>query len=340
MTSSTSSSSRSNNKRVPWPRTWLVALLLVAIVAGAWEFALRDAGLGPRYVDNRALWADTRHRLNDEGPDAIALLGASRQQRAIDVQAMADALDRPVYQLAVEGTSSLPTLENLAADPRFRGTVIYSIAPAFSYNRKLSKLDGGNQAKWVRYYRKQSFVERAEQRLRLLVQGALASRSPDAALPLASASIFSGKGLPAPDHKETFRDRSVHVDYGLQTGRKDRQGIIDLYLQNTEAYSDADFQTIIDYFAALVDILRKKGVDVFVIRLPSDEQVLELEKQLFPETRFWAAMEQQIDATFMHFEDHPELLGYLSGDGSHIDSERNTEFTNALVGALKANGLR
>ena len=340
MTSSTSNSSRANIQRVPWTRAWLFALLLVVVVAGAWELVLRDAGLGPRYVDNRALWADTRHRLNDEGPDAIALLGASRQQRAIDVQAMSAAVGHPVYQLAVEGTSSLPTLENLAADQRFRGTVIYSIAPAFSYNRQLSKLDGGNQAKWLRFYHEQSFVERAEQRLRLLVQGALASRSPDAALPRVAASVFSGAGLPKPDFKETFRDRSVHADYELQSGRKDRQGIIDLYLENTEPYSAAEFQTVVDYFAALVNILQQKGVDVFVVRLPSDEQVLDLEKQMFPEARFWAAMGQQIDATFVHFEDYPELLGYLSGDGSHIDSERNTEFTQALVEVLQANGLR
>ncbi len=340
MTSSTSSSSSSKNRRVLWSQTWAVALLLVVVVAGAWEIVLRNAGLGPGYADNRALWSDTRHRLNDEGSDAVALLGASRQQRAIDVEAMTNELGRPVYQLAVEGTSSLPSLENLAADPRFCGTVIYSIAPAFSYNRRLSKLDGGNQAKWVRFYHNQSFVERTEQRLRLLAQGSLASRSPGAALPRVWASVYSGNGLPAPDHKETFRDRSVHVDYALQTGRKDRQGIIELYLENTEPYFDAEFQTIIDYFAVLVNILREKGVDVFFVRLPSDEQVLALEKHLFPEARFWARLEQQVDATFVHFEDHPELLGYLSDDGSHIDSTRNTEFTQALVAVLKEKGLR
>ena len=132
----------------------------------------------------------------------------------------------------------------------------------------------------------------------------------------------------------------MHADYELQTGRKDRQGIIDMYAANTEPYSDAEFQTVVDYFVALVNILRQKGVDVFVVRLPSDEQVLDLEKQMFPEARFWSAMEQQIDATFVHFEDYPELLGYLSADGSHIDSGRNTEFTQALVNVLQANGLR
>ncbi len=33
---------------------------------------------------------------------------------------------------SVEGTSALALLENLAVDPRFRGTVIYSVAPAFT----------------------------------------------------------------------------------------------------------------------------------------------------------------------------------------------------------------
>jgi len=339
VTSSTSSSSRRNKKRVPWTRTWLVGLTLVVVVAGTWEVVLRHAGLGPRYVDNRALWADTRHRLNEYGATAVALLGASRQQRAIDVKTMTTMLDRPVFQLAVEGTSALPTLENLAVDPRFRGTVIYSIAPAFSYNRLLSKTDAGNQSKWIRYYQDQSWVERAEQRLRLLLQGLLAMRSPDAALPRVAASVFSGEGLPEPDFKQTYRDRSINVDYARQTGRKDRQGIIDLYMQNTEPYSATEFQAVIDYFATLVDLLRQKGVDVYIVRLPSDKQVLQLENKLFPDTVFWDAMEQQIDATFVHFQDYPELQGYLSGDGSHIESGNSTAFTRALIDVLQRNGL-
>jgi hypothetical protein len=324
---------------MPWSRTWLVALALVAIIAGSWEFVLRNAGLGPRYVDDRALWADTRHRLNKQGADAVALLGASRQQRAIDVQTMAGTLNRPVFQLAVEGTSALPTLENLAVDPRFRGTVIYSIAPAFSYNRMLSKTDDGNQAKWLAYYHNQSLIERVEQRLRLLIQGALALRSPNAALPRVTASILAGNGLPQPDFKETFHDRSVYVDYARQTGRKDRQGIVDLYMQNTEPYSAAEFQAVINYFATLIDILRAKGVDVYIIRLPSDGQVLELEKQLFPDAVFWDALENGVDATFVHFEDYPELQGYLSNDGSHIESDKSAAFTQALIDVLRRNGL-
>ena len=301
---------------------------------------MRSAGLGPEYIDNRALWSQTRNRLNTDGQDAIALLGASRMQRAIDVAAMRDAFDRPVYQLAVEGTSALPLLENLAADPRFRGTVIYSIAPAFSFNRQLSKLDGGNQAKWLRYYFDQSRIRRAEQDLRLSLQGLLASRSPDAAITRVMSGLLSEGRMPQPDFKRVYADRSIDIDYAIMPGRTDRAGIVDLYKQNTEPYTDEEDQTVINYFANLVDHLNRKGVDVYVVRLPSEREVLTIERQMFPKQRFWDTLEQQVDAKFVHFRDYPEMTGYLSQDGSHIDSSRKTEFTEVLANVLKKNSLQ
>ena len=127
-----SSTSNSDASRLNLRKSWLLALALVVVATGAWEFMLRDAGLDPAYADNRALWLSARHRLSQLDESAIALVGASRMQRAIDVDTLSHELDRAVVQLAVEGTSAIPMLENLAADPRFRGTVIYSVAPAFA----------------------------------------------------------------------------------------------------------------------------------------------------------------------------------------------------------------
>jgi len=89
-----------------------------------------------------------------------------------------------------------------------------------------------------------------------------------------------------------------------------------------------------------VRLLRQKGCQVFIVRLPSEGKVLALERRMFPESAFWGAMERQIDATFVHFESYPGLDSYLSVDGSHIDSDRNEEFTAALLEVLQANGLR
>ena len=151
-----SSISSSNAAKSDWLKTWLLATGLALATLAAWEITLRQAGLEAGFSDNRALWLSARDNLAQPDPSAIAVLGASRVQRGVDVDELSRQLQRPVVQLAVEGTSGLPVLENLAADPRFRGTVIVSIAPAFSFNRKLSKLDEGNQAEWVRTYVGQS----------------------------------------------------------------------------------------------------------------------------------------------------------------------------------------
>jgi hypothetical protein len=300
---------------------------------------LRQSGLQPDFIDNRALWMSSRHLLATPDTAAIALLGASRMQRGVDVDELANSLQRPIVQLAVEGTSGLPVLENLAADPRFRGTVVVSIAPAFSFNRKLSKLDEGNQTDWVRAYVGQSQSRRMEQELRLFVQNKLAFRSLDASISRVSRSIFFAGALPSPDYKKTHRNRFVSIDQSKFDQEVDQDGIVALYTRNSEAYEAKGFAELLQYFAAVVEVLNNKGCKVVILQLPSEGKVLEFEKQHFPANRFWDEMKRNINAKFVHFEDYPQLNGYLSADGSHIAAEKATEFTRQLAKVLEENQI-
>ena len=317
----------------------MLALLVTLITVGLWELRARSAGLGPDYIDNRAQWADARHRLNSHGETAIVFLGASRVQRAIDVETMTRSFDRPVIQLAVEGTSALALLENLAVDPRFRGTVIYSIAPAFSFNSALPRIETGKQAEWVQFYMDQSYSRRLEQRLRLYLQGIFAFRSPDAELTRVIPELLATGSLPTKDFKTTLANREALFDYTKMAVEHDEVGIAQFYLENTVPYADKEFQLIVNYFADLVRTLRRKGCDVYMLRLPSTKEVWALENAFFPRARFWDVMEQRIDATFVHFEDYPALTGYMSQDGSHIESTRIAEFTQELSRVLRTNDL-
>jgi hypothetical protein len=334
--SSTSSSEAINRK---WLKVCLLAAALVCVFLGAWEGMLRQAGLNPDYIDNRALWLSSRHQLATPDPAAIALLGASRMQRGVDVDALANSLQRPIVQLAVEGTSGLPVLENLAADPRFRGTVVVSIAPAFSFNRKLSKLDEGNQSDWVRAYVGQSRSRRMEQELRLFVQDRLSLRSVDASFPRVTKSIFSDGALPSPDYKKTRRNRFVSIDQSKFEQEVNQDVIVALYTKNSAAYEAKGFAELMQYYAAVVDVLNNKGCKVVILQLPSEGKVLEFEKEHFPANRFWNEMKRNINATFVHFEDYPQLNGYLSVDGSHIAAEKATEFTRQLAKVLEENQI-
>lgn len=325
----------SEHGRVKWRPAWMLALALLLLTVAAWESMLRSAAIGPEYVDNRALWVSTRHRLNSYGSDAVAVLGASRVQRAIDPETLARELGGPVAHLAVEGTSAIPLLEDLAVDPRFTGTVLFSVAPAFSFNRKLSKLDAGDQAAWVKYYRNQSRSRRVEYELRLAIQGLFAFRSPDASITRVLPEILKSGRLPETDFKATFGDRSVHIDYSKFERAANPQRIVDLYLQNTEAYETDEFADLVTYVARLVDMLNAKNCRVVFVRLPSADIVRDLERQMFPHERFWGYMEENIDAEFIHFEDYPELSGYLSADGSHVDSEKSAAFTKVLAEIIR-----
>jgi hypothetical protein len=316
-------------------KSWLLALGLVVVATGAWELVLRDAGFDPEYADNRALWLSARHQLSQMDQSAIALVGASRMQRAIDVDTLSQELERPVVQLAVEGTSAIPMLENLAADPRFRGAVIYSVAPAFSFSRRLSKLDAGKQADWATNYVDQSRSRRMEQELRLFAQGLFAFRSADAAIGNVASEFQKSGRLAGFDKKTTQRNRQVSMHL------KDSDPIVlaAFYRKNSAPYEQKGFGELLYYVSTLVDILQAKGCPVFIVRLPTGDAVLELEKELFSKERFWDLMQQKVAAQFIHFEDYPELAGFVSADGSHVAADSTEEFTRNLASVLRVNGL-
>lgn len=321
--------------RLKWWPAWALGLGLFLLTMGVWESILRSAAIEPEFIDNRALWVATRQKLNTYGPNAVAILGASRVQRAIHPQTLARDLDGPVAQLAIEGTSAIPLLEDLAVDPRFRGMVLFSVSPAFSFNRRLSKLDAGNQSAWISYYRSQSRSRRMEHDMRLGLQGRFAFRSPDAAITRILSEVFKSGNLPGPDFKTTFADRSVSIDYAKFERSANPQRIVDLYLENTEPYEADGFADLVNYVSTLVEILKAKDCRVVFLRLPSGDIVRELEKQMFPRSQFWGFMEDNIDAEFIHFEDYPELEGYLSVDGSHIASKNSAAFTSVLARIIR-----
>ncbi len=330
-----SSTSNSDAARVKLRKSWLLALGLVVVATGAWELVLRDAGFDPEYADNRALWLSARHQLSQMDQSAIALVGASRMQRAIDVDTLSQELERPVVQLAVEGTSAIPMLENLAADPRFRGAVIYSVAPAFSFSRRLSKLDAGKQADWATNYVDQSRSRRMEQELRLFVQGLFAFRSADAAIGKVASEFQKSGRLAGFDKKTTQRSRQV----SMHLKDSDPISLAAFYRKNSAPYEQKGFGELLYYVSTLVDILQAKGCPVFIVRLPTGDAVLELEKELFSKEKFWDLMQQNVAAQFIHFEDYPELAGFVSADGSHVAVDSADEFTRNLASVLRANGL-
>ena len=97
--------------------------LLAAVLMSRARIAMMEAvlslrGFRPTAVDDEPTWILQRHRASTLGPRALILVGASRIQIGIDIDALRDVTGLEPVQLAIDGSSFTLVLKELAADRR------------------------------------------------------------------------------------------------------------------------------------------------------------------------------------------------------------------------------
>src|SRR4051812_27796643 len=110
--------------RCPWWAVLAGALFACTAFISLMEFALAQRRVSPTIVDSKALWVEERARASALGERALVLVGASRMQLDVDLDVLRRRTRLEPVQLAIDGTSFMPILAGLAADPSFRGSVI------------------------------------------------------------------------------------------------------------------------------------------------------------------------------------------------------------------------
>src|SRR3954470_21843731 len=131
-----------------WLKTWIVAAVLVAALAAGYEGFLRSRAYLPTVQDDADLWSLQCDRVKSD-PNAVALLGASRVQYAIDPALLSQLLGgRTVAMLAVNGQYPLAALRALAEDEQFAGLAIVGID-----GRGFSRQHWEMQQPWLLHYR-------------------------------------------------------------------------------------------------------------------------------------------------------------------------------------------
>ena len=99
---------------------------------------------------------------------------------------------------------------------------------------------------------------------------------------------------------------------------------------NTPAKLHAVIDTQIQRAAIAVAKLRARGVSVVFVRPPSGGRYLVFENQVFPRAQTWDVLLQRTGAPGIHFEDYPQLQGYVPPEWSHLTSADAQRFTAAL----------
>jgi hypothetical protein len=326
-----------------WAALFLAALVLAATLVGAWEWHWRAFGARPAVANSFGLWAMQRRRIDNGDGNRTVIVGASRMLFDLDLDTW-EALSgsRPI-QLALEGTSPLPILEDLADDPHFTGRVLVGVAPDVFFSGYAFR------GKALDYFRHEGPGQRAGQWLSMhLVEPFFAFDDGDFAL----NTVL---------HRQEWPLRpgmTVHTSVRkLSVSEADRNTRMWDKVENDAAYQalaqsiwiedsdppdkeqrarmDATLHAQIDKAARIVARLRQRHVDVVFVRMPSRGPYLEIENRDFPRAASWDLLLRQSGAPGVHFADHAAMQGYVLPEWSHLAAREKPRMTRAVYDIIR-----
>jgi hypothetical protein len=315
----------------PWIRIWVIALIIAALALAGLEAGWRSRGFQPESPDNRERWVLYREAATSHGSDTVALVGSSRFQLDIDPDLLSRGLGgRPVQQLAINGGSPFPILENLARDKDFEGTAVVEYTPArFS----TSRLETWAKARsFVSAWKSRSWDLPMEMAFRSFVQQRLALIRSDLSVITVLNKLIKERELPRPNYMTVLPNRHIRGDYALVDAaaldRKWAAGYASRDLLTPEGLDER-----ISLLAGWVSTIEGRGGRVVFVRINSDATTRALEADRFPRASQYERYRSKAGGEWIHFEDDPVLREISCGDGSHID-QANVPVLSARLAEL------
>lgn len=320
----------------------VIAVLVCLLLVGAWEGFWRRRGAVPAIANTDGLWTQTRRRIDAGEGTATVLVGSSRTLSNFQLDVWERTRGERPIQLALEGTTPLPVMEQLAADSNFRGELVVGVASdlfftGFAFRRPAFEL-----------LEKESYSQRAGQWLSMtVVEPWLAFLDPDFALfavlkdrpwrdrPGAKARIEVPKLFVGDADRNARLWRRVEEDSAYQRlvqsvwsrNFRPRPGVTPETAQQV-----ADEQ--IARAAAVVRRLQARGIRVTFVRHPTSGAYADFEAKAFARERTWDPLLRATGARGIHYQDHPELQGYELVEWSHMTGVQADRYTADIARLL------
>lgn len=326
----------------PWGQVWWMALALFAVLMAGWEIYWRDDGAVPAYANSSGSWSAQRRRIDEGEGDKLVLIGSSRVLFDTQLHVWEKLTGERPIQLALEGTSSVPVLEDLADDPKFRGRLMIGVAPELFFSGFTMR------GALIGDYHRQGPGQRVGQWLsQQFVEPYFAFYDPDFAL----GTVLKRQDWPLRPGTHPFmsvRKLSVsEADRNTHMWAKVEQDVAYANLAKSiwtqfmhlppppHMATPEKFKAVIDKqierSRIAVDKLRARGVRVVFVRMPSADDYYNYELKVFPRVITWDPLLQATGASGIHFEDYPQLQGYLLPEWSHLSATEAEKFTAHLA---------
>ena len=329
------STSNSNGRIPPAPylRMWATTFMLLLFMLGASESVWRALGYLPSVVDTEQLWSHHRQNVYSDEKRRLVIVGSSRAQLGLDPATLAETFpEYEIVHLAINGTSPREIIRDLTADPAFDGLILVDanilLHPA--------TVNGELHAQQYTAYFHNEFQSWAslEKRANGLIAGYLQSRLVVLSPALSLRILISTQPQPLYLHMQFNRYRPAHY-YTRLTAVELEQHKQNLFArwsgQDPEPLTEEAFRTYFqDELAAQYRMLRARGGEMILVRMPATGDVWALEQALAPKEVFWDNVQPLSAVPTIHFLDDTELAGFTCPDDSHLDAADAVMFTRRL----------
>ena len=313
----------------------------------AWEAYWRANDGVPGYRNSDGLWAVQRRRIDEGEGDKLVVIGSSRLMFDVQLDVWERLSGERPIQLALEGTSAVPVMEDLADDPDFTGTLIVGVTPGLFFS------GFGYRQQALAYTQRETPAQRASQWLSMhVLENRFAWYDPDFAL----FTVLGRQDWPRRDGVMRFADvpkisDTTSIDRNHRMwARVERdpayaRKVQQVWMQRRsdqpptaeeQAELDAAIEREMARAVAAHEKLRARGVRVVFVRAPSDGDVLEDEHRRYPRETTWDALLARTGAPGIHFEDHPDMQGLWLPEWSHLAGADADRYTAALHRAYAA----
>ena len=340
-----------------WWQPLATALVLTLLAIGGLEAWLASRGFEATVVDSPSLWAEQRARVDRLGNKALVLVGASRMQLDVDLATLRDLTGKEPVQLAIDGSSFVPVLADLAADDKVTGTVIVDYQDQVMAD--LQHKDGATQyvAQWQRERDRDAIPNfaRSEAWLSAFVHRHMRSFA-DGASPFDSLMRRALDINATPQYLVTLPDRERLADYALvrmpdfyfarvlrnagisvAPQAPDWQTFNTLLTREIAALAPVSmprFAANSEAVAGMVRRIEARGGRVVFVMFPRSGLVRAADERFFPREDYWRPFIDTVRTSSLHYADVPSLKALICPDGSHLDRHERVAFTRDLVHAM------
>ena len=330
---------------MPWNRIFAIAVVLFVVMVAGWEMYWRAFGAIPNYRNSDGQWAEQRRRIDEGDGGSTVLTGDSRMLYDVQLPVWERLTGKRPIQLAMEGTSPLPMLEDLANDANFTGRLLVGVSPHVFF------AGGKYRDQLFTYLRNQTISQRIGDWLSMtFIEPYVAFDDPDFAL----GTIVQRQPWPKRDGliervvprklAQYELDRNTHMWDKVVEDPEYHELVRSIWQRNfarpvaqilpgmgTPEGKRKVIDEQIGRAAAAIAKLRARGVAVVFLRQPSSGLFHEFEDRELPRAQTWDLLLERTGAPGIHFEDYPELQGYDLPEWSHLSAPDANRFTAALV---------